>query len=84
MLVDLEFQGSCYQTEERKLIYEVYKQMVIKKANKITRHLITNRRALTSMLAKTVQKQGRVWDGYYLIYVLCIEAQCSRIQSTME
>ena len=58
-----------------KLMYEVYKLLGIKKVNTTAYHPQTDglverfNRTLTSMLAKTVQKQGRDWDEH-LPYVL--------------
>ena len=72
-----------------KLMYEVYKLLGIKKVNTTAYHPQTDglverfNRTLTSMLAKTVQKQGRDWDEHlpYVLYAYRTSIQESTKES---
>ena len=70
-------------------MYEVYKLLGIKKVNTTAYHPQTDglverfNRTLTSMLAKTVQKQGRDWDEHlpYVLYAYRTSIQESTKES---
>ena len=72
-----------------KLMYEVYKLLGIKKVNTTAYHPQTDglverfNRTLTSMLAKTVQKQGCDWDEHlpYVLYAYRTSIQESTKES---
>ena len=72
-----------------KLMYEVYELLGIKKVNTTAYHPQTDglverfNRTLTSMLAKTVQKQGRDWDEHlpYVLYAYSTNVQESTKES---
>ena len=71
-------------------MYEVYKFLGIKKVNTTTYHPQTDglverfNRTLTSMLGKTVQKQGHDWDEHlpYVLYAYRTSIQESTKESS--